>query len=71
MNSFKIYVHVDVVKGYILPKTVNSKSLVIDTSNSGNTVKTMLVLKNANKIGCKTIVFSEDGKMKDFVKIRT
>ena len=30
-------IHVDVIKGYLLPKTVDSKSLVVTTSISGNT----------------------------------
>ena len=64
----KTDIHVDVVKGYILPKTVNSNSLVICTSISGNTVETLSILKNANKIGCKTIAFSDGGKMQDFCK---
>jgi len=33
----KTHIHVSVVKGYLLPKTVNSDTLVVTTSVSGNT----------------------------------
>ena len=33
----KTNIHVNVVKGYLLPKTVDSKTLVVATSISGNT----------------------------------
>lgn len=62
----KSNIHVTVVKGYLLPKTVDKNSLVITTSVSGNTDETLSVLKNANEIGCKLIAFSSGGKMKDF-----
>ena len=59
----KTNVHVDVVKGYLLPKTVNSESLVVCTSISGNTIETLSVLEQTKKIGCKTVAFSDGGKM--------
>ena len=59
----KTNVHVDVVKGYVLPKTVDSDSLVVTTSISGNTIETLSVLEQAKKIGCNTIAFSDGGKM--------
>lgn len=62
----KTNVHVTIVKGYLLPKTVNSKTLVVITSISGNTVETLSVLDSARKIGCKIIVFSSGGKMEKF-----
>jgi len=62
----KTNVHVDVVKGYLLPKTVDSDSLVVITSISGNTVEMLTVLENSHKIGCKTIVFSDGGKIQDY-----
>ena len=51
-------IHVDVVKGYHLPKTVNSNSLVVINSISGNTQETISVLQESVKKGCKTISFS-------------
>jgi glucose/mannose-6-phosphate isomerase len=34
----KTKIHINVVKGYLLPQTVNSNTLVVDLSVSGNTV---------------------------------
>lgn len=62
----KTNIHVDVVKGYLLPKTVDSDSLVVVTSISGNTVESLTVLASAQKIGCKTIAFSNGGKIQDY-----
>ena len=62
----KTNLHVNVVKGYLLPKNVNSETLVITTSVSGNTIETLSVLKAANKIGCKIIAFSSGGEMEEF-----
>ena len=62
----KTNVHVDVVKGYLLPKTVDEDSLVVCTSISGNTIETLSVLEQAKKIGCKTIAFSHGGKMQEY-----
>ena len=64
----KTNVHVDVVKGYVLPKTVDSKSLVVCTSISGNTVETLSTLEQAKEIGCNTIVFSSGGKILEMCK---
>ena len=36
-------IHVSVVKGYLLPKTVDEKTLVINTSISGNTKETLSI----------------------------
>jgi glucose/mannose-6-phosphate isomerase len=59
----KTNIHVDVIKGYLLPKTVNSESLVITTSISGNTEETLSILKQASKLKSKTISFSNGGEM--------
>ena len=59
-------IHVNVVKGYLLPKTVDSKTLVVTTSISGNTVETLTVLDSAIKTGCKLIAFSSGGKMEKY-----
>ena len=64
----KTNLHVNVVKGYVLPKNVNSETLVVTTSVSGNTAETMSVLDSAHKIGCKIIAFSSGGKMEQFCK---
>ena len=62
----KTNVHVSVVKGYTLPKTVDSNSLIVATSISGNTDETLSVLKNSNKLGCKVVAFSSGGLMEDY-----
>jgi glucose/mannose-6-phosphate isomerase len=64
----KTNIHVEVIKGYTLPKTVNSKSLVVITSVSGNTDETINVLESATKSNCKLIAFSSGGKIEKFCK---
>lgn len=59
-------IHVRVVKGYLLPKTVDSNTLVVTTSVSGNTTETLNILKYAKETKCKIIAFSSGGKMADF-----
>lgn len=58
--------HICVVKGYHLPSTIDSNTLVITSSVSGNTMETLQVLESASKCGCKTISFSSGGKMQTF-----
>ena len=60
----KTDIHVDVVKGYHLPKTVKQNSLLICTSVSGNTIETITVLKEGIELGCQIIVFSSGGELK-------
>jgi len=59
-------IHVSNVKGYHLPKTVDSNSLIITTSVSGNTIETLTVLENAQKTNAKIAAFSSGGIMKNF-----
>ena len=59
----KTDIHVCVVKGYNLPNTVNSNTLVIVTSISGNTDETLRILDLAYNQNCKIIVFTSGGKM--------
>ena len=59
-------VHVSVVKGYHLPKIVDSKSLIVTTSISGNTTETLSVLQAAKENDCKIIAFSSGGKMQQY-----
>jgi glucose/mannose-6-phosphate isomerase len=54
------------IKGYLLPNTVNSNTLVITTSVSGDTKETLTVLESAVKMNCKVIAFSSGGKMEKF-----
>ena len=64
----KTKIHVNVVKGYILPNTVDSNSLVIAVSVSGNTAETLAVLESAYKRKSKIIAFSSGGKMLEYCK---
>ncbi len=62
----KTQIHANIVKGYVLPNTVNKNSLVVAISVSGNTSETLTVLESAKNIGCKIICFSSGGKMQEF-----
>ena len=64
----KTNIHVTVVKGYLLPKTASTDTLVVTTSISGNTIETLTILDEAYKKKCKIIAFSSGGKMEDFCK---
>ena len=68
MNSIlsKEDIHVSVVKGYHLPKTIDSNSLVITTSVSGNTKETLSILEDAFKSNAKIASFSSGGIMREF-----
>ena len=59
-------IHVRVIKGYTLPKTVDSDTLIVVTSVSGNTTESLNILDQANKMNCKIIGFSSGGKMEKF-----
>ncbi len=45
----KSNIHVKIVKGYHLPKTVDNKTLVVTSSVSGDTIETLSVLESASK----------------------
>ena len=59
-------VHVSNVKGYVLPKTVDSKTLIVTTSVSGNTRETMTVLEKAKNSPAKIAAFSSGGMIKEY-----
>jgi len=62
----KTDIHVNIVKGYLLPKTVDENTLVIAISISGNTRETLSILESAHKSNCKKIAFSSGGKMESY-----
>ena len=64
----KTNIHVTIVKGYVLPKTVTKETLVVTTSVSGDTVESLTILEEAVKKKCKIIAFSSGGKMENFCK---
>jgi len=47
----KTNIHVSLVKGYLLPKTVDKNTLVVVISISGNSKETLTVLESAMNIG--------------------
>ena len=59
-------IHTSVVKGYLLPKTVDENTLVVVTSVSGNTQEPLTVLKNSKNSKAKFIVFSSGGMIKEY-----
>ena len=61
-------IHINNVKGYLLPKTVDSKTLVIATSVSGNTSETLSILKSVKETSANTACFSSGGLMKEYCK---
>ncbi len=62
----KTKIHVNVVKGYVLPNTVNSNTLVVIVSVSGDTIETLSVLKSAKDLGSKIIAFSSGGIIQEY-----
>jgi len=64
----KSKIHVNVVKGYHLPSTVNDNTLVVCISVSGNTSETLSIQKSAHLLNCKLICFSSGGELLEFSK---
>ena len=62
----KSKIHVSVVKGYLLPETVDNKSLIVTTSISGNTIETLNILQTAFRKKLKIIAVSSGGKIEKF-----
>ena len=62
----KTNIHVNVVKGYLLPKTVDSNTLVVTTSVSGNSKEALTILQNVKKSNGQFIAFSSGGTMKKY-----
>ena len=60
-------IHTSVVKGYLLPKTVDSNTLVVVTSISGHTNETLTILENSLKTKAKIIALSSGGKMEEIL----
>ena len=58
-------IHTTVVKGYLLPETVDSNTLVVITSISGDTDETLTVLEKSLKTDAKIIAMSSGGKMEN------
>ena len=59
-------IHISNVKGFSLPKTVDSKTLVVVTSVSGITKESLEILQNAKKTSAKIASFSSGGSVESF-----
>ena len=59
----KTDMHVSIIKGYELPKTVDKNSIIILTSISGNTQETLSILENSNKTNANVLALSSGGMM--------
>ena len=59
-------IHTSVVKGYLLPKTVDENTLVVVTSVSGNTQESLTVLRNSKNSKAKFIALSSGGMIKEY-----
>ena len=64
----KTDLHVSVVKGYLLPKTVDDNTLVVSTSISGNTLETISILKNVETSNAEFVAISSGGIMEKYCK---
>ena len=64
----KTAMHVSIVKGYELPRTVDKNTIIVTTSISGNTNETLSILHSAEKTNSKVIALSSGGKMEKFCK---
>jgi glucose/mannose-6-phosphate isomerase len=64
----KSNVHVSIVKGYHLPKPIDSNTLVVVTSISGDTDEALTVLDSAKNMNCNIVAFSSGGKMEQYCK---
>ena len=58
-------IHTSVMKGYLLPKTVDSNTLVVATSISGNTNETLTVLEESLKTDARIVAISSGGIMEE------
>jgi len=54
------------VKSHHLPNSVDSETLVVVTSISGNTGETLSILNSARRQGAKLIAFSSGGNIRDY-----
>ncbi len=62
----KTDIHINVVKGYLLPKTVDRNTLIVTTSVSGNSKEAITILQNSKKSSGRFLAFSSGGEMKKY-----
>ncbi|MBT3230707.1 SIS domain-containing protein [Candidatus Uhrbacteria bacterium] len=66
--SDRLKASIDLMRGYSLPKWVNSKTLVILSSFSGNTEEVLYAAKQAKARGAKVMVIASGGKLASLAK---
>jgi len=59
-------IHVSIIKGYELPKTLDQNTLVVITSVSGNTIETFTALGQAHQKKSNIVAFSSGGKIEQY-----
>ncbi len=64
----KLNVPFEIVRGYNLPDYVNSNTIVISSSYSGNTEETLSALDDAEAKGAQIVVIAAGGKLLDKAK---
>ena len=65
--SDQLNIPININQGYIIPKWVDSKTLIIACSYSGNTEETLTSLNKCKLKTTKIIAFTSGGKLYDFV----
>jgi len=60
--------HTSIIKGYTLPHTVDSNTLIIATSVSGNSEEPLTILEQTRKTRAQVVAISAGGKMEEFCK---
>jgi glucose/mannose-6-phosphate isomerase len=58
----------EIFNDYGLPAWVNSETLVVVNSYSGNTEETLSAIEAANKVGAKMIAITTGGKLKEMIR---
>ena len=62
-------IQVSSIKGHILPRNVDSDTLVVATSVSGNTAETLTIFDSAKRSGSKIIAFSSGGQLQKYCNL--
>ncbi len=66
-ENFKVPLDIDIHNDYGLPSWVDSETLFIANSYSGNTEETLSSVEEAKKVGAKIIAVTTGGKLKEMI----
>jgi glucose/mannose-6-phosphate isomerase len=66
----QVHVPVVTVRGYTLPAYVDARSLVLASSNSGNTEETIAALEQAIEAGARCVVIATGGRLLEIARER-